>query len=572
MEQNIIQEILTKVCAIFQDEDSINLNNVSVEIPKNKSHGDFSTNAALVLSKNLKNSPRNIAEIIKNCLDKDDIFTDISIAGPGFVNFVLSKEYYQNKLANIYDNIDSFGKHNFGNGTKVNIEFGSPNPTGPVHIGHSRSLILGSTIANLLKFVGFDVTCENYFNDAGGQIDILAKSLYIRYQEILEKQSIQIPKGLYPGSYLIEIAQKLINLEGNKFLGKSESEYLPFFRAFATDHIKEMIITSFNEIGVTHDVNSSELELHKQDKINQAITKLTNLNLTYYGTLEKPKGHDTIKTDEKDEMLLFKSSDFGDSSDRSLQKSDKSWTYFAADIAYHKDKIDRGFDQLILLLGADHGGYTKRISAAVNALSGGKVQCTTILCQLVNFLKNGEPLKMSKRAGNYITMDDVVEQIGSDALRLLMLMRKNDTVFDFDLQKALEQTKDNPVFYIQYAHARIASVIRNLDFQTDRLNADNIKLLSDKSETDLIKKITLFPHITKLAGQNFDPHILTTYIYELTSLFHSYWNLGKNRSDLRFISSDKNITEARIILLLVIQNIIAKVLRILNIEPLEKME
>jgi arginyl-tRNA synthetase len=572
MEQNLSELILTKINNIFGSETCNSNAKITVEVPKNKEHGDFATNAALVLTKTLKTKPRDIAEKIKSKLEQDPIFTKIEIAGPGFVNFTLSESFYQNHLGNIYNNLKEFGSLKIGSDVKINIEFGSPNPTGPVHVGHSRSLIIGSALANLLEFSGYEVTRENYFNDAGGQIDILAKSLYIRYQEILLNKSIDIPKGLYPGNYLIDIAKDLIERDGDKYLNMDESDYLPILKNFATDKIKKIIIKSFANINVRHDINSSELKLHQENKIQESTNFLKDLNLLYYGELEKPKGFDSKNSNSSEQMLLFKSTEFGDDMDRSLQKSDESWTYFAADIAYHKDKIDRGYDKLILLLGADHGGYTKRITAAVKALSNNKVECITILCQLVNFVKDGQPLKMSKRAGNYITMDDVVEQIGSDALRLLMLSRKNDTVFDFDLSKALEQSKDNPVFYIQYAHARICSVIRNIDIDISDIKNDYLKHLTDKSECDLIKKISALPQIVFSATKNFEPHQLVNYIYELAGEFHSYWNLGKNRSEMRLIHDNREITQARIILLLVIKDIIAKILNIFSIKALDKME
>ena len=574
MELNLITTIKNKILQLFDEKPLDAENRITVEAPKNKDHGDFATNAALVLSKQLKKSPRDIAEFIKTQLSQDAIFSKIEIAGPGFVNFTLTDLYYQQNLGYIFDNIDEFGKNNLGQGRKINIEFGSPNPTGPVHVGHSRSLIFGDSLANLLEFSGFNVTRENYFNDAGGQIDVLAKSLYIRYTEILESRIIPIPDGLYPGSYLIDIAKDLIQDKGNKYLSMDEAEYLPELKIFATTKIKKMILDSFAELEIKHDHVVSELDLHKHDKISEAANYLNELGLTYTGTLTKPKGKSNEDTEAQTEIpkLLFKSKDFGDDSDRSLQKSDGSWTYFAADIAYHKDKVDRGFDELILVLGADHGGYTKRITAAVKALSGSKVECTTILCQIVNFLKDGKPLKMSKRAGNYITMEDVAEQIGGDVLRLLMLSRRNDTIFDFDLKKALEQTKDNPVFYIQYAHARICSVLRNLDLDLTKLDSTNLKYLTDKSECDIIKKISHFPQVITIATKNHEPHLLPTYIYELAGLFHSYWNLGKNRSELRLIHDDPKVTESRVILLLVIKDIIAKVLTLFSIKALDIME
>lgn len=543
----------------------------SVTLPKEKSFGDFATNIAMILAAKLKINPRQVASEIASIIEaKFTHLTKAEIAGPGFINLSFSQEFFSNQLKNIHADLDNYGRENLGKKQKINLEFGSPNPTGPIHVGHTRGSIFGDVLARLLSFTCYEVTKENYFNDAGKQIDTLARSLFLRYKEQATKTEVEITEGLYPGPYLIPIAEKIYQQDKDKHLSLSEEEYLPIFKEKAVSEIKELIKEDFAKLGITHDVNFSELTLHQDDKIAKAIDILKQKGLTYYGCLEKPKG----KADEDyeaSEQLLFKATKFGDDSDRALARSDGSYTYFAADLAYHQDKISRGYDKLILILGADHGGYVKRMKAIVGALSDHKVSIDIKLCQLVNYLEDGKQFKMSKRAGTYVTADDVVKQIGVDALRFLMLTRKNDMIFDFDLKSAIEESKDNPVFYVQYAHARICSVFRKSGFNDiSSFSLDNLDLLNEEIELDLIKQILLFPELIKSSAINLEPHKIAYYLHDLASMFHSYWNLGKN-SDLKFLSDDQNTQEARLLLLNLIRHVIANGLTIFNVKPLEEM-
>lgn len=542
---------------------------ITLELPKNKEHGCLSTNAAMILAKSFAQKPIILAEKLKSIFNNYiPNIAEINIAGPGFINFRMKPVFWQDTLQKIYHN-KQFGQINLGNAQKVNLEFGSPNPTGPLHVGHSRGAIFGDVLANILNFANYDVTRENYINDAGSQIDTLAKSLYLRYEEIATKQAVEIPAGLYPGEYLIDIAKKIFQAKGNEYLNIPKSESLEIFKKIAINEMLLLIKSGFKDLHITHDVHFSEKSLHEDNQINQAIDLLTKQNKTYYGSLPRPKGKE-IEDWEETTQLLFKATEFGDDIDRALQKSDKSWTYFAADTAYHFNKIKRGYNKMILILGADHGGYIKRMKAMVTALSDNHATIDIKLCQIVKFIKNNEIMKMSKRDGSFLTASEVAKAVGSDSLRFIMLTRKNDMTLDFDLDKAVEQSKENPIFYVQYAHARICSVLRNYEGEATN-DFTNLVALNSKLELDLIRHINIFPQIIRAIATNYEPHRLAFYLQELAAKFHSYWNFGKDNPEHKFITANKSTTRARIILLETIKNTLNTGLKLFSINALEKM-
>lgn len=555
-----------------------NLQRIVVELPKNKDHGCLATNAALVLAKDFKTTPIQLAEQLKIEFSKNLAhIKNIDIAKPGFINFTFKPLFWQNALKEITSNPEESIKINIGNKQKLNIEFGSPNPTGPLHVGHTRGAIYGDILANILEFVGYDVTRENYSNDAGSQITTLVNSLYKRYIECCINKPINIDPPLYPGEYLIPIAQNIHNKHNRKFfLDESAScptEHFETFRQIAISEMSELIKSGFKSLNITHDIFFSERSLHDNKSIDKVTNILNNEGKTYIGTLPKPKGKE-IKDWQPSEQLLFKATEYGDDIDRALKKSDESWTYFAADCAYHYDKLCRGFNNMVLILGADHGGYIKRMKALINALSDGKANIEIKTCQIVKFIKNGEILKMSKRDGSFITAQEVVDQVGADSLRFIMLTRKNDAILDFDMEKAIEQSKDNPIFYVQYAHARINSIFRNYTNNSNFSppeNLDYINHLTHPDELNLIKYISIFPQIITNIAQKYEPHHLAFYLLELSGLFHAYWHIGKTNPEMRFISENNELTMGRLILLYNIKRIIAIGLELFNITPMEEM-
>lgn len=551
----------------------------TVEPCKERSHGDVATNAAMILAGDFKMSPAQLAGLIVKELTLNSNIKQCQVAGPGFINIIFDKKIWYNFLLEILGQKE-FVLPNFSNGEKINLEYASPNPTGPMHVGHTRGAIYGDVLANLLIKTGFDVTKEYYINDAGAQIITLVKSAYLRYLESLG-QKITIPEGLYPGEYLIEIGHKLKEKFADNLLGKSEEQYIPLIRDFVVDAMMEMIKEDLAKLGIKHDVFSSEKKkLHDSGKIDQAIKILKDKGLIYEGILEAPKGK-TPEDYSQEVQTLFKSTLFGDDCDRVVKKSDGTPTYLAGDIAYSLDKFQRGFNKMILPLGFDHAGYVKRLDAVVKAISDNKAQVKVILCQMVKFVKDGEPMKMSKRAGNFVTARDLIDEVGADVIRFTMLTRKNDAPFDFDLKKMVEQSKDNPIFYVQYAYARCSSILRNLEEEIPSLiNLQNfnpkdevIANLSSEIELDLIKKLANYPRIIEMAVKSFEPHRIAFYLQELAALFHSFWNEGKKDANLRFIiASNKDLTMARIALVLVFMKVVANALSIFNIKPLERME
>lgn len=555
------------------------LDRIAVEPPRDTSHGDVATNAALVLAKPLGMNPRALAERIVPVLEADPDIAAVSIAGPGFINMKLSPAYWQKLLAYVLKQGTDFGRSDLGAGKAVNVEYVSANPTGPMHVGHCRGAVVGDTLANLLGFAGYEVTKEYYINDAGAQIQVLARSAYLRYLEALGETSGEIPSGLYPGDYLVPVGEALKAEFGDDLKHMPEEEWLPLVSDRAIDAMMVMIRADLAQLNVVHDVFYSERSLHAGSggAILSAINDLTFKGHVYKGTLPPPKGQ--LPEDWEDrEQTLFRSTAVGDDIDRPLVKSDGTFTYFAADVAYFRDKFERHFDEMIYVLGADHGGYVKRLEAVARAVSEGKSKLTVLLCQLVKLYRNGEPVRMSKRSGDFVTLREVVEEVGRDAVRFMMIYRKSSEPLDFDFAKVTEQSKDNPVFYVQYAHARCASVMRQaaeafpgvaLD---DAAFAENLDLLTDPSELQLIGKLAEYPRMVESAAISQEPHKIAFYLYDLASEFHGHWNKGKDFPELRFVN-DKNreLSFARLGLVRAVASVLRSGLTLTGTEAPEEM-
>ncbi len=573
-----IQEIIKQLHQQGYLSDLSNISRVQVEPPRDPSHGDLATNAALVLAKQNGLNPRELAGKLVEELEKNDDIAEVSIAGAGFVNLKLNNSVWYDQLCTIIEKGADFGRSDMGKGQAVNVEYVSANPTGPLHVGHCRGAILGDTIANILTFTGFDVTKEYYINDAGGQVDILARSVYIRYAEALGKDMGIIPEGLYPGEYLIPVGKELADIHGDRYLDADEAEYLPVFQKFAVDAMMKMIKQQLDELGIHHDVFTSEYDIIHNDKLSKAIDYLRDKGIIYEGYLEKPKGGN-IEDWEETELTLFKSSDYGDDVDRPLFKSNGDHTYFASDIAYHFDKYKRGALKQIDIFGADHAGYVKRMKAGVRAMSEGKASLEVKLCQIVRLFDNGKPVKMSKRAGNFITTSDVVEAVGKDVTRFMMLTRSADTQLDFDFTKVKEMSKDNPVFYVQYAHARICSVKRQLQeifktldfFDTVLLNSD-LSMLNHEGELAIMRHLAKWEITVKGAAEYYEPHRIANYLYDLAALVHGQWGYGNDDESLRFIiQNDIKLSLARLALLRSVQIVLSCGLNLFGVEPKETM-
>lgn len=557
---------LTELTAEGVLPEGLSFDNVAVEPPRDALHGDMATNAAMVLAKPAKSNPRAIAQSLADKLSADARIDSVDVAGPGFINLRLNASLWGGLITSILTDAD-FGKSSFGAGKKVNVEYVSANPTGPMHVGHTRGAVFGDALASLLDFAGFDVTREYYINDGGGQVDTLARSVYERYREA-NGLSPEIAEGLYPGDYLVPVGEALKEKYGDSLIGKPESEWLADFRVFSTDAMMEMIRADLKLLGVEMDNFFSEKALYDTGLIESAIAELKDKGLIYRGTLEPPKGQ--MPDDwEPREQTLFKSTDHGDDVDRAIQKSDGAWTYFAPDIAYHYDKVQRGYDEIIDIFGADHGGYVKRMKAAVSALSDGKVSCDIKLVQLVKLFKNGAEFKMSKRAGTFVTLNDVVEQAGKDVTRFIMLTRKNDAPLDFDFDKVLEQSKDNPVFYVQYAHARVHSVLRKAAEAGVVLT--DVAKFDDPAEITLARKLADWPRQVEIAAKSHEPHRIAFYLYELASDFHALWNKGNDKPELRFLQDDLNASSAKIALPRAVAVVISSGLGILGVTPAQEM-
>ncbi|MCP4185914.1 MAG: arginine--tRNA ligase [Hyphomicrobiales bacterium] len=560
----------------------LDLSKISVEPPRDSCHGDLATNAAMVLAKQVGINPRELAASIGGELEHLEDIKSTQIAGPGFINIKLEPAFWARHLGVILSSGSQYGGGLVGQGKKVNIEYVSANPTGPMHVGHCRGAVIGDTLSNLLAFAGFDVTREYYVNDAGAQVDVLASSLFLRYREALGEDIGQIPEGLYPGDYLLEPAKRLAEQHQDQLLSMDDTKRMALLRSFAIDQMMDLIREDLGSLNIHHDVFFSERELHDKvggrSEIESMLSEMRERGFVYDGHLPPPKGE--VPEDwENREQTLFKSTQVGDDIDRPLVKSDGSFTYFAADIAYFKNKFDRGFERMVYVLGADHGGYVKRLKAVAQAVSGGAAELDVLMVQLVKLLRDNKPVQMSKRSGNFVTLRDVVDEVGCDAVRFMMLFRKAEALLDFDFQKVTEQTRDNPVFYVQYAHARACSVFRqvtsempDLSIGEEELAKANLLLLNDEGELDLIRKLAEFPRIIEQAANADEPHRLAFYLNDLASEFHTHWNRGKEKPKLRFINHKyAQLTLARLAMLHAMALVLASGLSIIGASAPQEM-
>jgi len=559
----------------------IDLSRVTVEPPRDASHGDMATNAAMVLAKEAGKKPRDLAEAIAETLRADPLIDKVDVAGPGFINMTLKPVAWIDALRTAIKLGADYGKSDIGAAVPVNVEYVSANPTGPMHVGHCRGAVFGDALASLLAFTGFKVSREYYINDAGAQVDVLARSAYLRYREALGENIGDIPEGLYPGDYLKPVGAALAAEFGEKLKAQPEAQWLPVVRAKAIEMMVTAIRADLAALNITFDVFFSERSLiaGDADRVAQTIEWLRARGEVYEGRLPPPKGG-AVEDWEDREQTLFRSTQFGDDVDRALKKSDDSYTYFASDIAYHRSKIERGFRHLIDVWGADHGGYIKRMQAAVAALSDRKVDLDVKVIQLVKLLRGGEPVKMSKRAGEFVTLREVVDEVGTDAVRFMMLYRKNDAPLDFDLAKVKEQSRDNPVFYVQYGHARAQSVFRNAkaafpdlpEGGTALVDAADLARLSDPAELALMRRIALYPRIVEAASLAHEPHRIAFYLFELASEFHALWTQGNATPHLRFIiQDDRQVTEARLVLVQGVATVLASGLGLLGVTAPNEM-
>ena len=548
---------------------------ISVEPPRDAAHGDMATNAAMVLAKPAGLKPRDIATELATLLARDDRIASAEVAGPGFLNLRLAPAAWQGIVAAVLAQGTAFGRSDMGEGRKVNVEYVSANPTGPLHVGHTRGAVFGDALASLLAFAGHEVTREYYINDGGAQVDALARSVYLRYLEA-HGRPVEFAEGTYPGDYLSPVGEALKAEVGELYLDRPEAAWLEPVRTFAIDAMMDVIRADLALLGVEMDVYFSEKSLYGSGRIEAAIESLDAKGLIYRGTLEPPKGK--LPDDwEPREQTLFRSTAHGDDVDRPIRKSDGAWTYFAPDIAYHFDKIERGFDQLIDVFGADHGGYVKRMTAAVAALSDGRVPLDVKLMQLVKLQRGGEELKMSKRAGTFVTLREVIDMVGADATRFVMLTRKNDAPLDFDVEKVVEQSKDNPVYYVQYASARVHSLLRRagdagIDVSDEALRAADLAALNHEAELALITKLAEWPRLVELAARTREPHRIAFYLYDLASAFHALWNRGNDEPSLRFVQEDReDTTRGKIALARAVSLVLSAGLGILGVVPATAM-
>ncbi|PKP76440.1 MAG: arginine--tRNA ligase [Alphaproteobacteria bacterium HGW-Alphaproteobacteria-3] len=550
---------------------------VAVEPPRDPSHGDLSTNAAMVLAKLAGAKPRDLSERLAARLSTEEAVVEVSVAGPGFINLRLEPAFWLARVPEILRAGPSYGASDLGKDAAVNVEYVSANPTGPMHVGHVRGAVFGDALANLLEKVGYRVCREYYINDAGGQIEVLSRSAFLRYREALGHDIGEIPEGLYPGDYLKPVGASLAATYGKDLLEKEETQALQIAREAAVEAMMELIRGDLAVLGITHEVFFSELSLHRSGAVERTLKALEDKGLIYIGTLEPPKGE--LPDDwEARPQTLFRSTQFGDDVDRALKKSDGSWTYFAPDIAYHLDKFERGYRLMIDVWGADHSGYIKRMKAAIAGVTGGEAEFDVKVCQMVRLFRNGEPVRMSKRSGDFITLRDVVDEVGKDVVRFMMLTRKNDAPLDFDFAKVMEQSRDNPVFYVQYAHARIHSVLRKAveeggyDLSDGALANAPLGRLGDEAEMTLMRAMAAFPRQVEQAALAHEPHRIAFYLYDLASAFHALWNKGKDEPSLRFIlPDDRDATLARLALIRAAAHVIASGLGVLGVEPIEEM-
>jgi arginyl-tRNA synthetase len=579
--QHLFAQVLARVHAVCAAELGVaaDLSRVVVEPPKDPTHGDMATNAAMVLAKEAKAKPRDLAEKIAGRLRADDLVASVDIAGPGFINLTLKVTAWADALRSVLGEGNAYGQSAVGAGEKVNVEYVSANPTGPMHVGHCRGAVFGDALASLLQLAGFDVIREYYINDAGAQVDVLARSAFLRYREALGEDIGEIPEGLYPGDYLKPVGQALAAEHGKTLLAMPEAEWLPAVRAKAIVMMMEAIKGDLAALNIKHDVFFSERSLVEggHNRVAETIDFLRAKGDVYEGRLPPPKGA-AVDDYEDREQTLFRATAFGDDVDRPLLKSDGSYTYFASDIAYHKDKFDRGFRNLVDVWGADHGGYIKRVEAAIKAVTSGQAALDVKIVQLVKLLRNGEPVKMSKRSGDFVTLREVVDEVGKDAVRFMMLYRKNDAVLDFDLAKVIEQSRDNPVFYVQYGHARGHSIFRTAREQVlhDLPEEEGARLaylapapvdrLTDPAELSLLRKLAVYPRTVEAAAAAHEPHRIAFYLYDLASEFHALWTKGRNLPYLRFIiNNDAEMTKARLAMVQGVVTVLASGLGVLGV-------
>ncbi len=554
------------------------LDRVTVEPPRDPSHGDLSTNVAMVLAKPAGRPPRDLARDIAAKLESLHGVDGVEVAGPGFVNLRISAAFWQARIGDILAAGTSYGDTAIGAGRRTNVEYVSANPTGPMHVGHARGAVIGDVLASLLQKAGFEVTREYYINDAGVQVDVLARSAFLRYREALGEDIGAIPEGLYPGDYLVDVGRALAVRDGERWRSAPEAEWLPVVRGFAIDAMMALIREDLQALGIRHDLFCSERSLHDAGRIDEVIAELEKRDLVYWGTLEPPKGQTPDDWEER-EQYLFRSTRFGDDIDRPLKKSDGTWTYFAADVAYHLDKFRRGFPEMVDVWGADHKGYIKRMQAAVKATTDGEGVLDVRICNLVNLFENGEPVRMSKRAGTFVTLREVVDQVGKDVVRFMMLTRSSDAPLDFDLRQALEQSRENPVFYVQYAHARACSVLRNAAEAFPGLAVDDSSLadadtssLTDEAELALIRVLAGWPRLVESAAVAREPHRIAYYLGDVAAAFHGLWNKGNDNSGLRFIvEGDEALTRSRLALVRAAAVVVASGLAVMGVEPVEEM-
>jgi arginyl-tRNA synthetase len=568
----VIRAAVSAVAAEQGISGDFDLSRVTAEPPRDSAHGDISTNAAMVLNKLFGKPPRTVAEAIAAQLKAHPDIAEVEIAGPGFINIRLKPQVWPRVVESILALGNDYGRSALGQGKKANVEYVSANPTGPLHVGHVRGAVFGDALAQLLIESGYEVTREYYINDAGAQVDVLSRSAYLRYREALGETIGEIPAGLYPGDYLQPVGQALAVEYGASLISKPEEEWLPIVRTKAMAMMMDLIRDDLAALNIRQEVFFSEKSLHDSGEVGETIAELRSRGHVYQGSLPPPKGE--VPEDWEDrEQTLFRATDFGDDIDRPLLKSDGSYTYFASDVAYSRSKIRRGYKELIYILGADHGGYVKRLQAVAAALAGkGNVDVIVRLCQLVKLFRNGEPVRMSKRAGEFVTLREVVDEVGPDVVRFMMLFRKNEAPLDFDFAKVTEQSKDNPVFYVQYAHARTCSVLRNAAEEGLPSGPPDFHLLTDDAETGLIRRLAEYPRLLEAASLAHEPHRIAFYLFELAGDFHALWNKGKDSPHLRFILKDQvNISNTRLAFLRAIRYVLANGLRILGVRPAEEM-
>ena len=575
--ESVVASSLEKLPVITEALDIASLQ-LAVEPPRDPSHGDVATNTAMVLAKRVGMKPRDLAERICVHLAKHPSVVSAEVAGPGFINLRIADAYWLERLRDVLRAGVDYGASSMGAGKKVNVEYVSANPTGPLHAAHARGAVIGDALAMLLAKAGYEVCREYYINDAGAQVDTLARSTHLRYREALGEEIGDIPDGHYPGEYLKDVGKALADRDGERWLGKDEATWLAEVRDFAIEWMVAGIKTDLGLLGIDMHVYSSERALVESGGVDAVMARLDEQGLLYTGVLEPPKGK-TPDDWEPRPQRLFKATQFGDDVDRPIQKSDGTWTYFASDVAYHLDKFERGFAEMIDVWGADHGGYVKRMRSAVRAVTGEQGALDVKICQIVHMMQDGKPVRMSKRAGTFVTLADVIDSVGKDVIRFIMLTRRNDQPLEFDLAKVTEQSRENPVFYVQYAHARCHSVLRhaveaypNKDLAAAGLATVDLDCLTDSSELGLIKQLASWPRLVESAAESHEPHRVAFYLSELAAGFHGLWNKGKDDATLRFIiEDDERLTLARLALIRGVATVIASGLGVMGVEPLEEL-